>query len=125
MDKKVIRVLDDIIDNFDFDKVKVVMDNLDWKWCGMKRADIQTGEWELKVESDVPTLDEIKQLAANLLWDLANDPENTFCATGGFRAEKDFSDPNSPWMRLSFEVTDWDVEFGEIETASDEDDYLE
>ena len=107
MNEKIIKVLDYIMDSFDFEKVKKVMDALDWKWCSMKRADIQTGE--LKVMSDVPTLDEIKEFAAKLLWDLANDPKNRVIGTGGFRAEKDFSDPDDPWMRLVFEVTDWDA----------------
>ena len=43
------------------------------------------------------------------MWDLANDPKNKVIASGGFRAEKDFSDPDDPWMRLVFEATDWDA----------------
>ena len=111
------RVLDDIFDNFDFKKVKTVMDKLDWKWDGMKRADIQTGE--LKVKFDVPTLDEIKAEAARLMWDCAN-MDTDVLGTGGFRVEKDFNDPEGPWMRLSFEVTDWDAAASEFDfVASD------
>lgn len=110
MNKKIILVLDEIMDEFDFEKVKIVMDKLDWEWAFLKRLDPKDGFKE-KIGSYVPTLDEIKQTAANLLWKLANDPnpENVIYATGGFRAERDFSDPENPWMRLSFEVTDWDA----------------
>ena len=100
MDKdKLAAVLDDIFDNFDFERVKKTMDALGWQWAYAKG------------ENGVPTLDEIKQAAANLLWDLATDPdpEITIHAIGGFRAERDFSDPENPWMRLSFEITDWDA----------------
>lgn len=111
MDRKiVIGVLDEIMDEFDFEKVKKTMDALEWKWAFLKRLDPKDGFKE-KTGSYVPTLDEIKQAAANLLWDLATDPdpEITIHATGGFRAERDFSDPENPWMRLSFEITDWDA----------------
>lgn len=99
MDKKIIKILDEIMDEFDFEKVKKTMDALGWQWAYAKG------------ENGVPTLDEIKQAAANLLWDLATDPdpEITIHAIGGFRAERDFSDPENPWMRLSFEITDWDA----------------
>lgn len=104
MDKKIIQVLDEIMDNFDFDRVKQTMDALDWTWCWV-------GEENVAQARRGPTVDEIKQTAADLLWNLAvdPDPENTFRAIGGFRAERDFSDPENPWMRLSFEVTDWDA----------------
>ena len=106
------KVLDDIFDNFNFERVKIVMDALDWQWCDMKRADIQTGE--LKIKSDVPTLDEIKETAAKLMWDCAN-MDTDALGMGGFLVEKDFTDPDDPWMRLVFEVTDWDADFAELE----------
>lgn len=106
--KIVIDVLDEIMDEFDFDRVKQTMDALDWKWVDLKRLDPTDGFKE-KIGCFVPTLEEIKQVAADLLWSLATDPENTVLAAGGFRVERDFSDPENPWMRLSFEVTDWDA----------------
>ena len=108
------RVLDDIFDNFDFELVKKTMDALDWKWGGLKRLDPKDSFKE-KTGLYVPTLDEIQDAAARLMWDCANDPENMVIATGGFRVEKDFSDPNDPWMRLSFEVTDWDASASELD----------
>lgn len=102
-------VLDDIFDNFDFEKVKVVMDALDWRW------DLRTSASPPDEKMRVPTLDEIKKVAADLLWNCANDPANSVIGTGGFRVEKDFSDPNDPWMCLTFEVTDWDAAASEID----------
>lgn len=109
MDKdKIIKILDEIFDNFDFEKVKAVMDKLDWKWAFLKRLDPKD-DFKEKTVTAVPTLDEIKEAAAKLMWDCANDPKNAVIATGGFRVEKDFNDPDGPWMRLSFEITDWDA----------------
>ena len=116
MDKQIIQVLDEIMDEFDFEKVKRTMDALNWEWAFLKRLDPKD-DFKEKTGSYVPTLDEIKQAAANLLWDLATDPdpEITIHATGGFRAERDFSDPENPYMRLSFEVTDWATVASEID----------
>ena len=110
MNEKIISVLDEIMDEFDFETVKRTVDALDWKWAFLKRFDPKDGFKE-KIGSYVPTLDEIKQAAADLLWRLATDPDpnNTVHATGGFRAERDFSDPENPWMRLAFEVTQWEA----------------
>lgn len=110
MDRKIIGILDEIMNEFDFDQVKQTMDALDWKWVNLKRLDPKD-DFKEKIGAYVPTLDEIKQTAADLLWSLATDPdpENTVLAGGGFRVERDFSDPYDPWMRLSFEVTDWDA----------------
>lgn len=107
MNEKIIKVLDEIFDNFDFEKVKVVMDALDWRW------DLRTSASTPDEKLRIPTLDEIKKVAADLLWNCANDPKNDAIATGGFRVEKDFSDPEDPWMRLAFEVTDWDEGYSE------------
>lgn len=95
-------LLNNVFDNFDFEKVKKTMDALDWQWAYAKG------------ENGVPTLDEIKAEAARLMWDCANMDEDVI-ATGGLRVEKDFSDPDDPWMRLTFEVTDWDAAASEID----------
>lgn len=108
------QVLDNVFDNFDFEKVKKTMDALNWEWAFLKRLDPKD-DFKEKTVSAVPTLDEIKEAAAKLMWDCANDPKNAVIATGGFRVEKDFSDPDDPWMRLTFEVTDWDAAASEID----------
>ena len=117
---KTIKILDDIVDNFDFEKVKKTMDALDWKWSDLERFDPKQDFKKVKGYF-VPTLDEIKEFAAKLLWDLANDPKNHVIGTRGFRAEKDFSDPNDPWMRLSFEIEQWDVGYSELTEELNED----
>ena len=94
--EKVIKVLDSIMENFDFAKVRKVMKTLNWKWASAK------GD-----EDGVPTEQEIGDFAAKLLWDLVRDPKNNVICTGGFYAEKDFSDPNDPWIELSFRVEYW------------------
>jgi len=119
------RVLDDIFDNFDFERVKKTMDALDWQWCDVKRLDPKD-DFKEKTVSAVPTLDEIKEVAAKLMWECANmDTERL--ATGGLVVEKDFTDPNDPWMRLSFEVTDWDAAASELDEDedNDEDDWVQ
>lgn len=79
--------LDNIMDNFDFKKVHDVMEHLDWKWAGV---------------GGVPTVDDLKEEAARLLWDVCNDSENCLIATGGFEASRDFEDPEDPLVELKF-----------------------
>ena len=109
------KVLDDIFDNFDFDRVKQTMDALDWKW------DVGTSATPDEERFAVPTLEKIKKEAARLMWECANmDTERL--ATGGLVVEKDFTDPDDPWMRLSFEVTDWDAAGTELDEDNEEED---
>lgn len=105
------KVLDNVFDNFDFEQVKKTMDALNWTWRVWIDPKVGTLDNEGK---RVPTLDEIKKVAAELLRECANMNEDVI-ATGGFRVEKDFSDPNDPWMRLSFEVAEWDAAASEID----------
>lgn len=101
-----VKVLNEIFDNFDFERVKKTMDALDWTW-------VHIGEENAAQARRVPTIDEIKDTAARLMWECAN--EDTDCvATGGFRVEKDFEKDDDPWMRLTFEVTDFDVAYSDI-----------
>lgn len=88
------KVLNEVFDNFNFERVKKVMNILNWSWANLKG-------------NDVPTLDEIKEKAANLMWDCATSDVDVI-SSGGFRVEKDFSDPSSLWMRLVFEVEECD-----------------
>lgn len=107
------KVLDDIFDNFDFEQVKKTMDALNWKW------DIGTSATPDEERFAVPTLERIKKEVARLMWDCANmDTERL--AAGGFVVEKDFMDPNDPWMRLAFEVTDWDASASELDDEINE-----
>ncbi len=98
-----IDVLNDVFDNFNFDRVHRVMDALEWEWATI---------------GDVPTVEQIKEEASRLMWDCANIDVDCM-ASGGFRVEKDFT--CDPWMRLSFEVEDWDASASELEDDSEDD----
>lgn len=101
-----VKILNEVFDNFDFDRVKKTMDALDWTWANI-------GEENAAQARRVPTLDEIKSTAAKLMWDCANEDVDVV-SSGGFRVEKDFEDGDDPWMRLSFEVSDFDVCYSDI-----------
>lgn len=84
--------IEDIIRDFNFEKVHKVMEMLDWKWA-MSRY-------------DVPTIEELKAEARRLLVEAAT--EETQVATGGFRAVYEKSndvtfDPD-PYIALEFIV---------------------
>ena len=85
-------ILDDIMEEFNFDEVKIIMDALDWTWGNSDK---------------VPSLEEIKDAAANLLWKCVTDDGNNVIASGGFEVEKDFSDVEDPYVTLKFVVTEW------------------
>ena len=93
-------ILDSIMDSFDFEKVHKCMELLDWTWC--MKYNLSRDRSEL-VESHVPTVEELKETAANLLWYTVNCKDD-LVATGGFQVEKDFSNPNDPWISLKFIV---------------------
>lgn len=94
--------IDEVMDNFNFEKVRQVMQFLDWGW-GMEPD---------KAVPDVPTL---KKTARSLLKDathrINNGAEQSRQATGGFevfayRDPKD--DANVPvYLELKFVVEDW------------------
>lgn len=102
-----IAVLNDAFDNFDFEKVKRVMDAVDWKWSDLNEADGSKA-------TRVPTVDDIKAYAADLMWRCANDDIDCI-ACGGFRVEKDFTIDDDPWIHLSFVVEEWDVTYSELD----------
>ena len=65
-------------------------------------------------EEDKVKLEKIKKEAAHLMWDCAN-TDTDVLGRGGFRVEKDFNNPDDPWMRLVFEITDWDAAASELD----------
>jgi len=66
--------IQEILDNFDFDKVQSVMQHLNWRWS-LGNNVIQ-----------VPTVDELKDMAKQLLEDADANSHNI--GSGGFEAEK-------------------------------------
>ena len=90
---KLENLLDEIMDNFDFEKVAKVMETLNWTWLGADTS---------------PTVEELQNMAGNLLWDVCNADYDVVSA-GGFEASKDFSDPDDPYVALRFVVEEWDA----------------
>lgn len=84
--------IDNIMENFDFDKVHSVMDYLDWKWFGTKNG--------------IPTIDEIEDEAKRMLIDAAF--EETTISCGGFKVtyKPDDENPDDPFILLEFILTD-------------------
>ena len=98
--------IQDIMEDFDFQKVHDVMEQLDWKWAMSKYG--------------VPTIDEMKHEAKRLLIDAC--VERTCVATGGFRAvyeECSQGDPD-PYIGLEFIIEECEG-FVDDEDEDDED----
>ena len=105
--------IQDILEDFNFQKVHDVMKQLDWKWAMTKYG--------------VPTLDELKSEAKRLLIDAC--VEHTCVATGGFRAvyeaEESPDDPE-PYIGLEFIIEECegfvdDDDDDELDVKDDED----
>ena len=77
-----------ILNHFDFNKVKKIMDVLNWKWASSKNG--------------FPDMDEIRKLATRLLIDAC--VEKTNISTGGFRAVYDDNGDGDPYVGLEFIV---------------------
>lgn len=78
-------VIDEIMDNFDFERVHKTMVALKWGW------------WNI----GVPELSDIKKSARRLL--KTSIEENTCVGTGGFLVEKE-----GDYISLKFVVAEWD-----------------
>jgi hypothetical protein len=95
------RMMFDIINNFDYDKVRIVMKHLEWEWFG----------------KGVPTLDDIRFAARerletvikNCLLD-ANSGEEYFVSSGGLKATAIKDDYGQiTFLQLEFILTSWDL----------------
>jgi hypothetical protein len=80
-------IIDEILDEFDFEKVHKVMVALDWKWV-----------------DGVPTIGDLRRTARELLNDLVRG-ELRGVGTGGLYAYME-----NGLIGLRFEVTNWEVE---------------
>lgn len=98
------RKINNIMDNFNFDKVHDVMVALDWRWVGANKG------------AEPPSIEQLRTEAKRLLVDAAYEKQTI--ATGGFRAnyEKETVDDPIPYLSLEFIVTDWEGD------ETDEDD---
>ena len=82
--------INSILNHFDFNKVKKIMDVLNWKWASSCS------------KNGVPDMDEIIGLATRLLIDACVEKQNI--STGGFRAVYDDNGDGDPYVGLEFIV---------------------
>ena len=71
-------LIDDVIDEFDFEKVHIAMTALDWKWA------IPATSLDESINLEVPTLVRLKEFAR---YQLIGCIKTGFCSSGGFKAE--------------------------------------
>lgn len=97
MDRKTVKNLTEVVNNFDFEKVQDVMQYLNWTW-----ADAEKG---------VPELYELKEKATDLLIDsyeelIKNKKQEFFIGSGGFEASAWKEDDNY-FFNLKFILTEF------------------
>ena len=90
----------DILESFDYERVKSVMDHLNWAW---------SSEDGFKV----PEMYDIRKQARKLLVEcaqatLASNEGEYVIGTGGFRAEGKLYDDGFLWLRLAFIIEEYD-----------------
>lgn len=90
-----------IMDSFDFEKVHKYMKLDDWKW-GIINA--------------IPTVEELKSTARNLLVSIKNEESGYYVSTGGFTAMKCYDS-----LRLMFSIDDVDSEFVNFKDSYEKD----
>jgi hypothetical protein len=88
------QIIEDILDEFDFDRVHKVMEFLDWGWTDGSRP------------LEVPTIGQLRKRARTLLRSLIGKEDNG-TATGGFWVTKKTFD-GEPFYRLQFVLSSWD-----------------
>lgn len=76
--KHQLSLIDDVIDEFDFEKVHIAMTALDWKWA------IPPASLGDLIELQVPTLVRLKEFAR---WQLIHSIETGYCSSGGLKSE--------------------------------------
>jgi hypothetical protein len=76
--KHQLSLIDDVIDEFNFDKVHIAMTALDWKWA------IPPTSLDDPIELQVPTLVKLKEGARE---QLIHSIETGYCSSGGLVAE--------------------------------------
>lgn len=114
MKKRFQKGIDEVLKEFDFERVHKVMTLLEWKWCVPGR-----------VTTEIPTLEYIKDRAKEILQHAAEEAVSSkdeyYISTGGFRAEAKYykKDPKYReksflWVRLAFEIEEWGCDEDDI-----------
>jgi len=112
-------IIDEILEEFDFDRVYRVMVMLDWRWC--LPVGERTFEYDhIQGNMRTPTLDELKNSAARILRDVMksaekNTHETVLTGSGGLMAYAYYEDTlDMINIDLTFQVTSWFVNEFEI-----------
>jgi hypothetical protein len=103
-----VTMVDDILSEFDFEKVHDTMVALDWKWYS--------------THPSVPSIRDLKDTARQLLISVYNLRKDEYkethsevpvtCGTGGFRATALSNDDGVvDFLKLEFIVTEWEVTY--------------
>ena len=103
-----VKMVDDIINEFNFEKVQKTMHALDWTWASIQMA--------------VPSISELKNTARYLLINVYNLRQDEYkethpevpvtCGTGGFRATALCNeDQVVDFLKLEFIVSEWECEY--------------
>ena len=93
--------IDYIIDNFNFKKVKKHMEENKWTWG---------------FANTVPTINQLKSTAFDLLMQIKDEESDHWVSTGGFTAMKGFDS-----LRLMFSIDDVDSDFVNLKDTYDKD----
>lgn len=106
---QLVRLVNSVLNNFDFRRVYQTMDLLDWEWAHTH---------------GVPNVTDIINFAERLLWDVVNraydSRETCRINCGGFKATADWfeleedGEYNNLNLTLEFVVTDWNEELHNI-----------
>jgi len=98
-------MIENILDNFDFDKVRKVMGFLQWEWCDV-----------IEETSSVPSTYKIVCSARDRLekaYEYAiKNKENATLSSGGFEAFAQYNKETNEvdYLELKFVLTSWDEE---------------
>jgi hypothetical protein len=88
-DQVIEKRIQDIMDEFDFDKVHRVMEMLEWKWASA----VESGD-------DIPTKPELRRFARNFLKECAERKESA--STGGFSVDyREGVEYETKWVNLN------------------------
>lgn len=90
LSKEMRELIEEITDEFDFEKVHRTMKALDWKWSGC---------------DDVPSIGDLRRQARELLQELLRNDHYHLTGTGGLFAYR-----IADTVGLRFEVTSYEVE---------------
>jgi hypothetical protein len=118
-------MIDEILQEFDFNKVHYVMQELNWTWVKQPVNGFKSFEDIEHAEMGVPSLDRIKMAAVERIWSAIDEAQNPInsensedcpytCSSGGFQATV-YKDKEGliSLIALEFVLTEWDSTYEE------------